>query len=128
MYNTVAVTFNDNAYGQPKQYHYLTKEQVKIGQTALVHNGTELRLVTIQEIIPGASKKATKPLVKLLPEDLMNAYEAQLIEIKEVKDKLLQLDILLKQYEEAGKYAFLAQSSPEAAKLLQDLGLVPKSA
>ena len=61
MYNTVAVIFNDNSYGQPKQYHYLTKEQVKIGQTAVVHNGTELRLVTIQEIIPGASKKSMIP-------------------------------------------------------------------
>ena len=98
---TLVVKF-DNYAG--KDYHYVVADDAKIvvGDCAVVHNGTDFRVV-VSDILAGASSRATKTVVTLLTEDVMAEYKAENEEVKEQKDLFVRLEQLLAQESENSK-------------------------
>ena len=119
---TLVVKF-DNYAG--KDYHYVVADDVKVsvGDNAVVHNGSEFRVVTVVDVLTGASSRATKTVVALLNADVMDAYKAANIKVKEQKDLFVRLEQLLAQESENNKYRLLAQGNAEAAAILAQLGI-----
>ena len=119
---TLVVKF-DNYAG--KDYHYVVADDAKvnIGDSAVVHNNTEFRIVKIVDILTGASIRASKTVVTLLTEDTMAAYNEANTRVKEQKDLFVRLEQLLAQESENNKYRLLAQGNAEAAAILAQLGI-----
>lgn len=119
---TLVVKF-DNYAG--KDYHYVVADNAKanIGDSAVVHNGSEFRVVRVIDVLAGASSRATKTVVTLLTEDVMAEYKAENEKVKEQKDLFVRLEQLLAQESENSKYRLLAQGNPEAAAILAKLGI-----
>lgn len=125
---TVEVKFNDSSYGynrSTKSYHYLVDNDSEIaaGDTAVVHNGTELRLVTVLGVTAGMSAKATKTIVTVISKEDIAKYNEKNKELAENKRLFQRLDQLLAQESEVMKYRRLAESSSEAAEILAKLGI-----
>jgi hypothetical protein len=119
---TLVVKF-DNYAG--KDYHYVVADDVKVvvGDGAVVHNGSEFRVVRVIDILAGASSRATKTVVALINEDAMEAYKEANVKVKEQKDLFVRLEQLLAQESENNKYRLLAQGNAEAAEILAKLGI-----
>lgn len=119
---TLVVKF-DNYAG--KDYHYVVADDAKvaIGDSAVVHNGSEFRVVKVIDILAGASSRATKTVVTLINEDAMEAYKEANVKVKEQKDLFVRLEQLLAQESENNKYRLLAQGNAEAAEILEKLGI-----
>ena len=119
---TLVVKF-DNYAG--KDYHYVVNDdrKVVVGDSAIVHNGSEFRVVRVIDILAGASSRATKTVVTLINEDAMKAYNEANVKVKEQKDLFVRLEQLLAQESENNKYRLLAQSNTEAAAILAQLGI-----
>lgn len=119
---TLVVKF-DNYAG--KDYHYVVADatKVSVGDSAVVHNGSEFRVVKVTDILAGASSRATKTVVAILNEDTMAAYKEANVKVKEQKDLFVRLEQLLAQESENNKYRLLAQSNAEAAAILEQLGI-----
>ena len=119
---TLVVKF-DNYAG--KDYHYVVADDAKvnIGDSAVVHNGTEFRVVKILDVLAGASPRASKTVVTLLNAEAMEAYNEANTKVKEQKDLFVRLDQLLAQESENNKYRLLAQGNTEAAAILAQLGI-----
>lgn len=122
MMKTLVVKF-DNYAG--KDYHYVVADDVKVvaGDSAVVHNGTEFRVVRVIDVLAGASSRATKTVVTLINEDAMEAYNEANVKVKEQKDLFIRLEQLLAQESENNKYRLLAQGNAEAAAILAQLGI-----
>ncbi len=120
---TLVVKFD--TYSNAKDYHYIVADDVKVvaGDNAVVHNGTEFRIVKVTDILAGASSRATKTVVAVLNEDVMSAYKEANMKVKEQKDLFVRLEQLLAQESENNKYRLLAQGNAEAAAILQKLGI-----
>ena len=119
---TLVVKF-DNYAG--KDYHYVVADDAKVsvGDSAVVHNGSEFRVVKVTDILAGASSRATKTVVAILNEDTMAAYKEANVKVKEQKDLFVRLEQLLAQESENNKYRLLAQGNAEAAAILEQLGI-----
>lgn len=119
---TLVVKFDNYA---AKDYHYVVDDDAKVavGDSAIVHNGSEYRVVKILDVKAGASSRATKTVVTILNEDVQKAYEAANVKVKEQKDLFIRLEQLLAQESENNKYRLLAQSNSEAAAILAQLGI-----
>jgi hypothetical protein len=90
---------------------------------AVVHNGSELRIVKVTDVLAGASSRATKTVVSIFNEDTMEAYKEANLKVKEQKDLFVRLEQLLAQESENNKYRLLAQGNAEAAAILAQLGI-----
>jgi hypothetical protein len=119
---TLVVKF-DNYAG--KDYHYVVADDAKVvvGNSAVVHNGSEFRVVKVTDILAGASSRATKTVVSILNEDTMNAYKEANVKVNEQKNLFVRLEQLLAQESENNKYRLLAQGNAEAAEILAKLGI-----
>lgn len=119
---TLVVKF-DNYAG--KDYHYVVADDVKVvvGNSAVVHNGSEFRVVKVMDILAGASARATKTVVTILNEDTMAAYKEANEKVKAQKELFVRLEQLLAQESENNKYRLLAQGNAEAAAILEQLGI-----
>jgi hypothetical protein len=119
---TLVVKF-DNYAG--KDYHYVVADDAKVvvGNSAVVHNGSEFRVVKVTDILAGASSRATKTVVSILNEDTMNAYKEANVQVNEQKNLFVRLEQLLAQESENNKYRLLAQGNAEAAEILAKLGI-----
>ena len=119
---TLVVKF-DNYAG--KDYHYIVADDVKVvvGNSAVVHNGTEFRVVKVMDILAGASARASKTVVTILNEDTMATYREANEKVKEQKELFVRLEQLLAQESENNKYRLLAQGNAEAAEILAKLGI-----
>lgn len=119
---TLVVRFDNYS---AKDYHYVVADDAKanIGDNAVVHNGSEFRIVKITDILAGASARATKTVVALINEDTMAAYKEANVKVKEQKDLFVRLEQLLAQESENNKYRLLAQGNAEAAEILAKLGI-----
>lgn len=119
---TLVVKF-DNYAG--KDYHYVVADDVKVvvGNSAVVHNGSEFRVVKVTDILAGASARATKTVVTILNEDTMAAYKEANEKVKAQKELFVRLEQLLAQESENNKYRLLAQGNAEAAEILAKLGI-----
>jgi hypothetical protein len=119
---TLVVRFDN--YGG-KDYHYVVDDGAKvvIGESVVVHNGSEFRVVKVVDILAGASSRATKTVVALLNEDAMAVYKEANVKVKEQKDLFIRLEQLLAQESENNKYRLLAQGNAEAAAILAQLGI-----
>ena len=119
---TLVVKF-DNYAG--KDYHYVVDDNVKVvvGDSVVVHNGTEFRIVKVTDVLAGASSRATKTVVSVLNADVIDAYKDANVRVKEQKDLFVRLEQLLAQESENNKYRLLAQGNAEAAAILQQLGI-----
>lgn len=120
---TLVVHFDNYA---AKDYHYVVDDSqaVAIGDHAIVHNGTEFRLVKIKDILAGASSRATKTVVSVINQATFDDYLERNKQVKEQKDLFVRLDQLLAQESENNKYRLLAQGNSEAAEILKKLGIV----
>ena len=119
---TLVVKFDN--YGG-KDYHYVVADDAKVvaGDSAVVHNGSEFRVVKVIDILAGASARATKTVVSILNEDTMAVYKEANVKVKEQKDLFVRLEQLLAQESENNKYRLLAQGNAEAAAILEQLGI-----
>ena len=119
---TLVVKFDNYA---AKDYHYVVADDAKVvaGDSAVVHNGSEFRVVKVLDVLAGASSRATKTVVTLLNADVMETYNAENVKVKEQKDLFARLDQLLAQEGENNKYRLLAQGNAEAAAILAQLGI-----
>lgn len=119
---TLVVKFDNYA---AKDYHYVVADDAKVvaGDSAVVHNGSEFRVVKVLDVLAGASSRATKTVVTLLNADVMETYNAENVKVKEQKDLFARLDQLLAQESENNKYRLLAQGNAEAAAILTQLGI-----
>lgn len=119
---TLVVKFDNYA---AKDYHYVVADDAKVvaGDSAVVHNGSEFRVVKVLDVLAGASSRATKTVVTLLNADVMETYNAENVKVKEQKDLFARLDQLLAQESENNKYRLLAQGNAEAAAILAQLGI-----
>ena len=120
---TLVVHFDNYA---AKDYHYVVDDAqaVALGDHAIVHNGTEFRLVKIKDILAGASSRATKTVVSVINQATFDDYNERNKQVKEQKDLFVRLDQLLAQESENNKYRLLAQGNSEAAAILAKLGIV----
>lgn len=109
--------------GNSGLYHYAIEDETKVNldDTVVLHNGTELRLATVVDVIAGVSSKATKTIVSVINEETMKAYEEANVRIKEQKELYRRLDELLAQESEVNKYRRLAETNSEAANILAKL-------
>ena len=91
---TLVVKF-DNYAG--KDYHYVVADDVKVvvGNSAVVHNGSEFRVVKVTDILAGASARATKTVVTILNEDTMAVYKEANEKVKAQKELFVRLEQLL---------------------------------
>ena len=124
---TVTVRFTERyntGYSQ-KEYDYLVEDCVDVaaGDFAVAHNGREFAIVKVISIKPGASAKATKTLVTILNEHVIDNYNNVNDKVKEQKALFARLEQLMLQETENNKYRLLAASNPEAAKILEQLGI-----
>ena len=119
---TLVVKFDNYA---AKDYHYVVADDAKVvaGDSAVVHNGSEFRVVKVIDVLAGASSRATKTVVTLLNADVVETYNAENVKVKEQKDLFARLDQLLAQENENNKYRLLAQGNAEAAAILAQLGI-----
>ena len=119
---TLVVKF-DNYAG--KDYHYVVADSVKvaIGDSAVVHNGSDFRVVQVTDVKAGASPRATKTVVTVLNAEVFADYQERNKQVKEQKDLFIRLDQLLAQESENNKYRLLAQGNAEAAAILAQLGI-----
>lgn len=119
---TLVVKFDDYS---AKDYHYVVDDNasVKVKDRAVVHNGSEFRLVTVINILNGVSSRATKTVVAIINTDVYNTYLENNKKLEENKALYQRLEQLLAQESENNKYRLLAQSNSEAAAILAKLGI-----
>lgn len=119
---TVVVKFDGYA---AKDYHYLVDDSAKVsvGDSAVVHNGSEFRVVKVTDVKAGASSRATKTLVTLINSDTFNEYLEANKRVNEQRELFNRLEQLLAQESENNKYRLLAQNNAEAAEILAKLGI-----
>lgn len=125
---TVTVKFTSRyqtGYGGDKSYDYLVEDYVDVtaGDHAVAHNGSEFAIVKVLAVKAGASAKATKTLVTILNEHVIANYNNVNAKVKEQKALFARLEQLMLQETENNKYRLLAASNPEAAKILEQLGI-----
>ena len=125
---TVTVKFTSRyqtGYGGDKSYDYLVEDDVDVtaGDHAVAHNGSEFAIVKVLAVKAGASAKATKTLVTILNEHVIANYNNVNAKVKEQKALFARLEQLMLQETENNKYRLLAASNPEAAKILEQLGI-----
>ena len=80
-------------------------------------------IVKVLAVKAGASAKATKTLVTILNEHVIANYNNVNAKVKEQKALFARLEQLMLQETENNKYRLLAASNPEAAKILEQLGI-----
>ena len=125
---TVTVKFTSRyqtGYGGDKSYDYLVEDDVDVtaGDHAVAHNGSEFAIVKVLAVKAGASAKATKTLVSIINESVITDYNNINAKVKEQKALFARLEQLMLQETENNKYRLLAASNPEAAKILEQLGI-----
>lgn len=124
---TVTVKFtNRYATGySDKSYDYLVNDDVDVtaGDYAVAHNGSDFAIVRVIEVTAGASAKASKSLVTILNQTVVDEYEKTNVLVKEQKALFARLEQLVAQEYENNKYRVLAASNAEAAKILEQLGI-----
>jgi len=120
---TLEVKFDN--YSNSKSYHYVVDDALKIdvGDSVVVHNGSEYRIVTVGNIKAGVSPNATKTIVTALTNEVFTDYQERNNFVKAQKDLFIRLDQLLAQESENNKYRLLAQGNSEAAAILAQLGI-----
>lgn len=108
-----------------KSYDYLVNDDVEVtaGDYAVAHNGSEFAIVRVIEVTAGASAKASKSLVTILNQKVVDEYNATNALVKEQKALFARLEQLVAQEYENNKYRVLAASNAEAAKILEQLGI-----
>lgn len=119
---TLVVKFDNYA---AKDYHYLVDDNARVdaGDSVVVHNGSEYRIVTVLDIIAGTSQRAKKTVVTILNTDLYNDYRERNKLVEEQRGLFMRLEQLLAQESENNKYRLLAQSNAEAAEIIAKLGI-----
>lgn len=124
---TVTVKFtNRYATGySDKSYDYLVNDDVVVtaGDFAVAHNGSDFAIVRVIEVTAGASAKATKSLVTILNQKVVDEYNATNALVKEQKALFARLEQIMLQEYENNKYRVLAASNSEAAEILAKLGI-----
>ena len=119
---TLVVKFDNYA---AKDYHYLVDDNARVdaGDSVVVHNGSEYRIVTVLDVIAGTSQRAKKTVVTILNTDLYNDYLERNKLVEEQRALFMRLEQLLAQESENNKYRLLAQSNAEAAEIIAKLGI-----
>jgi len=125
---TVTVKFTSRyqtGYRGDKSYDYLVEDDVDVsaGDHAVAHNGSEFAIVKVIAVNAGVSAKATKTLVSIINESVITDYNNINAKVKEQKALFARLEQLMLQETENNKYRLLAASNPEAAKILEQLGI-----
>ena len=121
---TVTVVFGD---GNSSKYDYLVDDHTQVvkGDVAVVHTGAHkgFKFVVVTDVRPGISKQATKTLVAVLNESILDSYAKRNEEVTKKRELFERLDHLVELEYENNKYRVLAAVNPEAAKLIAELGM-----
>ena len=120
---TLVVKFDN--YSGSKEYHYVVDDALKVGagDSVIVHNGSEYRIVLVKDVLAGASSRATKTIVTALTKDIFEDYQERNKAVYEQKQLFARLEQLLALENENNKYRLLAQGNSEAAAILEKLGI-----
>lgn len=100
-------------------YLYTGAKEVKPGDWAFVHNGTDFGITEVQRIMPGIHDKVTKNVIEVLTREEFALYKKANEAIHEHRKVFDQLDYLIKQEDSMARYRSLAERNPEAAALLE---------
>lgn len=116
---TLVVQFSNSV----KQYHYCYagNKEPKPGDWAVVHNGSEFAVVTIQRAIPGVEPRVTKYALAIITQDDFNAYLEQNRQIEEYRSLEEQLAYRLKLATQRKKLKEMAEDDPQAQALIRRL-------
>lgn len=95
-------------------YLYTGGREVRVGDWAVVHNGSVFGIVQIKRIRPGLTDKVDKHVLTIFTQDDYLRYQ----EANRVR-YFDQLDYMLEEEKRLGKYADLAAKNPAAADLLK---------
>lgn len=110
--------------GSPgKHYHYayIGDKNVKKGDWALVHNGSEFGIVEIKRVVPGIDTSVTKHVIEVLTQDEFKAYIERNKKIDELRSTFDELEYRLREHKKLDKYKKLAEEDPRAAELLKQV-------
>lgn len=107
--------------GKHYHYAYVGAKDVKRGDWALVHNGSEFGICEIKRVVPGIDPKVTKHVIEVLLKPEFEAYIKRNQEIDELRGAMDELEYLLEQHKKLDRYAELAVSDPRAKELLDKL-------
>lgn len=120
---TLVVKFDN--YNGSKEYHYVVddSQKINVGDSVVVHNGSEYRVVIVKDILAGASSRANKTIVAALTAEVFADYQERNKAVNEQKQLFARLEQLLALENENNKYRLLAQGNVEAAAILAQLGI-----
>lgn len=107
--------------GRHYHYAYIGSKEVKRGDWALVHNGSEFGICEIKRVVPGIDPKVTKHVIEVLTQDEFKAYVERNQKIDELRNVMDELDYRLDQHKKLDKYRDLAKTDPRAAELLKQV-------
>ena len=108
-----------------KQYAYLYtgSREVKVGDHAVVHNGSEFSVVRIERVKPGIDDKVVKHVLSVVTRDDFQQYLVANKAIVDHRTVFDQLDHLLEEDAKMQKYRDLAKNNPQAQELLNKIGV-----
>jgi hypothetical protein len=116
---TLVVVFK----GSNKEYHYCYagRKEVKPGDFAIIHNGSEFSVVDIRRAIPGVEPRVTKYVLAVITQADFEAYLEQNTRIEEYRQLEDQLAYRLKLKKHRQDLRDMAQGDTEAMALLDRL-------
>lgn len=100
-------------------YLYTGGREVRVGDWAVVHNGSVFGIVQIKRIRPGLTDKVDKHVLTIFTQDDYLRYQEANRAIVQHRTVFDQLDYMLEEEKRLGKYADLAAKNPVAADLLK---------
>ncbi len=109
--------------GREYDYLYTGSRNVRPGDWAIVHNGSEFGIVTILRVRPGITDKVRKHVLQVITQDDFETYKEANKSIVNHRQVYDELDYMLEQKKKTSKYEELAQTNTYARELLNKLNV-----
>lgn len=118
---SMRATRKSGSPGTHYHYAYVGTKDVRRGDWALVHNGSEFGICEIKRVIPGIDAKVTKHVIEVLLRAEFDTYLKRNQEVDELRGAMDELEYRLDQHKKLDRYRELAESDPRAKELLDKL-------
>jgi hypothetical protein len=109
---------NQGTAGRRYHYLYTGKRDIRAGDHAMVHNGSEFGIVEVKRVRPGITDKVEKHVLAVVTQEDFLRYSEANRGIDEHRTVFDRLDQMLEDAKRFDKYKELAASNPEADALL----------
>lgn len=114
---------NNGSPGKFYDYLYTGWRDVRAGDWALVHNGTNFGIVKISRVRPGMTDKVTKHVISVVTQDDFARYKEANDSINSHRRVFDELDYLLEEEKKLSKYRDLAERNTQAKELLEKVNI-----